>query len=133
MAVCEECRRELDAFSRVASLVEALPAVEPPAGLWNGVAVRIAQATAVPTADVRTVVRWRRAVAVAGAVLAAAGAALLARGHGDGRPPAGIEVVYARHHTNMAAADPLSDQVALGSLEFAASWLQESAHDGHRD
>lgn len=133
---CESCQRELKVFNAVAGLVEALPAVDPPPGLWNGVAVRIAREEAVPVSAPRAVATRLRALAAAGAVIAVATAVLLARGQGDRQVPVGIEAIYARHHMSLAAADPLSDRTALASLELATSWLQEpaqdAAQDGHR-
>lgn len=130
---CESCRRELEAFNAVAGLVEALPAVDPPPGLWNGVAARIARGEAVPVSASRAVLTRRRALAAAGAAIAMAAAVLLARGHGDRQAPVGIEMAYARHHMSLAAADPLSDKIALASFELATSWLQEPAQDAAQD
>lgn len=42
LAECEDCRRELEEFNAVMSLVEDnIPDLEPPVGLWNGVYNRI--------------------------------------------------------------------------------------------
>lgn len=131
IAACAECRRQLDALNAVSRLVEALPVLEPPASMWDSVVNRIASRKVSVPAPYRLAV-WRRA-AVLGAAVAVAAAAILAGVRREEVPPGpvGFEAAYVRHHTEMTAADPLSDHVALGTLTLLASWSQPSSDHRH--
>ena len=121
---CSGCRSALEKFEQVMSMVDTLPAMEPPAGLWNGVYNRIAVDAPAPRtiADrIRDAFPYRRvgwSAAIGGAGLAA----VLVLSHFNSPAPAPVYASgeYVQGHAIFASQEFLADQVALTSAATIA-------------
>jgi anti-sigma factor RsiW len=120
LRICPICRRDLAALERVKHLLGALPDVEPPAGLFADVRLRLERPPGAldPLRDgLRTLVRRPAAAAVAAALVVVLIALPLAKGRLDRLQAASVGVdVYVREHALLSATDPFADRAYLGLL-----------------
>lgn len=119
LAECSECAKELRALDGVLALIDAnTPMQEPPKGLWNGVANRIAS----PQAPRRSLGHWLTTPLQLAGVGAAAMAVILAiiLGGPQNDPVVPVRMAssneYIQGHALYAAQAPLADRVSYLSL-----------------
>jgi anti-sigma-K factor RskA len=116
---CPDCKSALEKLERVMSVVDSLPAMEPPAGLWNGVYNRIAvdaPSRRTYSERLRDVfglrsVRWSAGLAAAGLIIALS----VSRVQTPKPIVAYAAGEYAQGHAIFASRDFLADQIALTS------------------
>lgn len=119
LAECPECARELRVLDEVLALVDANTTLqEPPAGLWNGVASRIAVPEARRSAFGHWLARPIRLVGVGAAALALMAAILLGGVRNDSVVPVRVASSneYVQGHALYAGQAPLADRVGYLSL-----------------
>ncbi len=126
---CPVCAKALDQLSLAMAAVEALPPLDPPSGLWNGVYNRITSPERVSRPDVlgRLLVRPRRVLAVGVAIASLAGAVIfgvsLQRPRTVAQAPEPAAMEYVQGHMYAASQDAFADRVSLG---FVGSMSQVS-------
>lgn len=120
---CAECRAEFEEQARVMLLVESADAIEPPAGLWNGVYNRISATPVHPSVwkqlkdgHYRRRARWSMGFATLALT------ALILRMTADmPHPAAGLETQeYVEGHAVYASQEILADQAALHTATIMA-------------
>lgn len=131
LSACPECAGELETLNNVMLLVDGLDAVEPPAGLWNGVFNRITEPE--PHMGIwERIGSWlhgrRRTWSVGLATAALAIAILASHVHHPGVERTYAAEEYIQGHAIYATQDPLADQAALNTVAAVAYRDQVGEH-----
>lgn len=132
LASCPACTAELAKLNNVMLLIDDLDAVEPPAGLWNGVYNRITAPEPRPSAwdQVRNWMHFRGKGWSVGFVTAALAVMMLtSRTHNPSTGSTYAADEYIQGHATYASQDLFADQAALDSV--AAVAYRDQVGGGH--